>query len=155
MKHIKLFEGFNTDEYYQEVTNQDWNDYFGMIPRDDSGKRKIINNRKLLERIINKIDPKLVVSWLGVNHDPKPNGRILSICDDSPKYYGYSKIEVFIVPLEDEYFIVRVFDRTKDNWEEAYPFSIPIEIMNKSFKYYKCDQREGLSKLLKDKGIIK
>jgi hypothetical protein len=153
MKHIKLFEGFNQDEYYQEITAQDWNNF--MI--SDSGRRKIINNRKLLERIINKIDPKLVVSWLGVNLDPKPNGRILSICDDSPKKYHTNRMEVFIVPLEDEYFIVRFFDRTNENWED-YPLSLPFEISYKSYsgtKYYKCDQRDGLVKLLKDKGIIK
>ena len=48
---------------------------------------------------------------------------------------------ILIIQLEDEWFLVNADNNTTDNDE--------------SYNYYRCDQVEGLKKLLKDKGIIK
>jgi hypothetical protein len=107
---IKLFEMFRTDDYYQEISRDEWN-YFTPLSIKKSSIDKIM-----------KVFPSIYI-------------------DD---YYlrSYSKgIVVRIYESEDEYFYVYYLDNSR------YGIKPPA-------KLYKCDQIEGLFKLLKDKDII-
>ena len=50
MKHLRLFEGFNQDEYYQEITSEEFNDLedegmiVGFSPKDRERLDIILNN---------------------------------------------------------------------------------------------------------------
>jgi hypothetical protein len=110
MRHLKLFEGFDGGEYYQEVSGDDYTS----------------NNIKMIEmsdRVKNQIE-----LWFSDD----PNNTI---------YYGMGmnvscKLGfIYIYELEDEWF--DVFLSGSGNTT-----------------FYKCDQLDGLKKLLEDLGII-
>jgi hypothetical protein len=117
MKHLKLFEGFDKSDYYQEI-NQDDIDHADCIS-------------------FSKGDLDILCHDYGFNYS--------RFGDGSERIYKQSKsvgepnsFTVYVYQLPDEYFIL-----------EAYCGGYPIEVF-----FYKCDQVEGVIKLLEDKGWV-
>jgi len=114
MRHIKLFEAFGTDDYYKEITHEEYDslrDSFINIPKSESYK---------LESLISD----------DYNAE-KQQVRNISYLLCRKKVRG--GINPFtIVKLEDDWYLVYMEDQ-----------------------FFKCDQLEGLIKLLKDKGLTK
>ena len=138
MKHIRLFEGFNKDEYYVEIDGFncesieiDGFDY-NLIDMGETFVKKlksigfspIINNHKGVYCMRKRI-------YKGLGDKLKYN--ILSFATLGSYNEG---VEIDVYQLEDEYFVLRE--------------SVSYEVF-----HFRCDQFEGLLKLLKDKGIIK
>ena len=139
MKHLKhINEGFNTDDYYQEIHDVEW-DRFDPIMMTKSTIEKI-------QKIIPSV--KLHQGTLGC--ELIRDGKLLKFNRfsfekkteiNSMTGKKYEIIGLSIFETEDEYFYVSYSKRIdKDNVAK-------IEI-------YKCDQLDGLKKLLKDKEII-
>ena len=127
MKHLRLFEGFNQDEYYQEITSEEFNDLedegmiVGFSPKDRERLDIILNNN---------VWPRFSKTIRSSSYNS--GGCLVLMLNDD--YFSHVAIE----PLEDDYYIVFTSNNKIDG-----------------SKYYKCDQWEGLMRLLKDKGIIK
>jgi len=138
MKHIKtwhsmnvLLEGFSTNEYYQEI---DQNTYTNFRS----------NTISITERNIEKITKDLkyefeVVDITWEEEEDRLHKALLIYPDPNNK-----SVWVLIIELEDDWFLVdfNLTYRVGVNWG---PFNRTL---------YKCDQIEGLLKLLKDKGVI-
>ena len=127
MKHLRLFEGFNQDEYYKEITSEEFNDLedegmiVGFSPKDREKLDIILNNN---------VGPRFIKTIRSSSYNS--GGCLVLMLNDD--YFSHVVIE----PLEDDYYIVLTSNNKIDG-----------------SKYYKCDQWEGLMRLLKDKGIIK
>jgi len=117
MIHIKLFEGFETDDYYTEITHEEYNlmrDSFINVSKSDSYKLKsVISDDFHIEEM--KLD--------------KPEINYFYCREISP-----TKVpKIFtIVKVEDDWYLVYMKD-----------------------KFFKCDQIDGLIKLLKNEGLTK
>jgi hypothetical protein len=126
MKHLLLFEGFETDEYYQFLGDSSSSEiirskfiYFDISTIREIS-RLLTNYSYKYERAVNLGGPKLEF-----------------IC----KSNTMGPYIIDIRQLEDEWFIVHLF--YKDN-----------NIYKTTTKIYKCDQISGIEKLLTDKHII-
>ena len=128
MKHIKLFEGFNNDDYYQEIDYDDW---------WDNREIRIEMSSRTIEVISG-----ILMFW---DIDVDDNKDMISAYNQnvSIKNYDY---EIKVYEVDDEYFYVQV--------TRSYPGSTPAGSTFKQLSWYKCDQFDGLKKLLKDKEII-
>ena len=140
MKHIRLFEGFNTDDYYHEINDVEW-DRFDPIMMTKSTIDKIKNlipSAELHEgnQHCEFIRDGKLIKFNRLSYEKKTEIK--------QEWYYIKKYEIIglsIFETEDEYFYVSYNKRIdKDNVAK-------IEI-------YKCDQLDGLKKLLKDKEII-
>ena len=137
MKHLRLFEGFDTDEYYQEITSEEFDDLedndemIGFSPKDRE-KLDIILNNNVGPRFIKTIRSSSYNSGFPYYNPASGGGCLVLMLNDD--YFSHVAIE----PLEDDYYIVFTSNNKIDG-----------------SKYYKCDQWEGLMMFLKDKGIIK
>lgn len=144
MIHIKLFEGFSTEDYYQEIEPYD---YFEKI------KNKCFFSRKDIKYLMSLFNSTYPLYNMGVI-EPRYEHQLLVHKDDADfndmmldsviiivSYTTPSNIGFSITPVEDDYFVINVdmFSKTK--------------IKNNN-KYYLCDQMDGLMKLFKDKGIL-
>jgi hypothetical protein len=128
MRHLRLFEGFNQDEYYQEITSEEFNDL-----EDNDGMNVDFSpkDREKLDIILNNNVGHRFSKTIRSSSYNSGGCLVLMLNDD---YFSHVAIE----PLEDDYYIVFTSNNKIDG-----------------SKYYKCDQWEGLMRLLKDKGIIK
>ena len=137
---IKLFESFETNEYYQEISESDANK-IDSIKFDDSVKKRF---SKLLDSLKSKsfnltYNFDLALRKQGWPYGWRENNKeFLNINIVLKKeHYGFD-----VLPInDDDWFIVIVFNRSKNEYEFKY-------------EYYKCDQYEGVIKLLKDKNCI-
>ena len=146
MKWIRLFEGFNTDEYYVKIT---FDEYLDLKSESSEGYDCLLTDKEKLwieknlpiecwqyssnEDIVETSDVSRdiaigasSVSTTGIQWVGRPALR----CAGN----GSGKFR-FLYKLEDDYFVC-------------------ILIEDEGMTYYKCDQFEGLLMLLKDKGII-
>lgn len=131
MKHIKLFEGFDKDDYYQRVSENDYNTMIegGSFRPFDEGVVRLLRDLGL--RVM---EQKCSSNWL-----PK-------IWEDDDIVFmwrnfhteHYSK-HVMVYSMDDEWYLVRIVDHPQMG----------------GVSVWKCDQLEGLVELLKDKNIIK
>jgi hypothetical protein len=123
---IKLFEMFGTDDYYQEISSDDWlyhrNNTLSIISDNlnEKIKKLILSTQKFTE------------SGYRISGPPRLEGSIIVIDNID--------IDMRISLDDDEWYFV---------WFEEKITKSTIRI-----KYYKCDQFEGLVKFLKDKEII-
>jgi len=113
MRHLKKWDSLNeglNDKYYLK---HDFNDFTGSIPFDESEIRKIkrIFGENWIFSFGDNLTWLLVWSRSTIDKDSEPT--------------------VYIRPLDDEYYLVRV-----------------------GVEKFKCDQLDGLKKLLMDKGVI-
>ena len=140
MIHIKLFEGFGTDDYYKEITHEEYDlhrDSFINMSKSDSYKLKygIISDDYYVEDM-----PHPVL----LSNNPEINEPLI----EKRLRYLYCRRKVLgsginpftIVSLEDDWYLVCITDQG---------------IRPVTSFYYKCDQWDGLIKLLKDKGLTK
>jgi hypothetical protein len=127
MKHIKqwsIFEGFNTDDYYQEI---EYNEWFSQR----------LNRLYISDNL---------------------NNRIKNLFDSS---FDYQKLDnqgsiIFVDKKEgrEENRIVSIEVKIMINDDDWYYVDISNILDFNSSGYYKCDQFDGLKKLLKDKEVI-
>lgn len=115
MKHIKLYEGFNNDDYYQEIDYEEW-----FTQR--------LNRLNISDTLNNRIK-----NLFDTNDYQKVDGRgsviyVYKICQGN-------LCEIKISLNDDEWYYVALEREPEDT-------------------FYKCDQFDGLKKLLKDKEII-
>ena len=129
MKYLKLFEGY-LDEYYQKITEEDFEVY--QYGNDNSVNNRVDFDRKLMINLGSLFTEGFKFGTLYIG-----GGSVYVTINGNRE-------SILIIQLEDEWFLVR----------HLQPVSLygPLII---SYNYYRCDQVEGLKKLLKDKGIIK
>ena len=130
MKWIKLFEGY-LDEYYQKITFRDFEVY--QWGEDNSLNNRVDFDREIMTNIGSLLNKGFKFGGLYIGGDMF--GRVSGMTING------NRESILIIQLEDEWFLVNADNNTTDNDE--------------SYNYYRCDQVEGLKKLLKDKGIIK
>jgi hypothetical protein len=102
MKHIRLFEGFNTDDYFQHIDNDDWWD----------------NRDEQIEMSYNTIKK---ICGLFSNWDIEVDDNNLYIILDnqnvSIKNYDYT---INLYEVDDEYFYVNVTRPYPNAFEYSY-----------------------------------
>jgi hypothetical protein len=118
---IKLFEAFNTDDYYTIVDQQTWYELMNNT----------IDIRGYYNRIKNSIHEDYYLCKL--------MDQVELVIIIVP--YSEKGLNINIIRTDDEWFYVRI---------NKYPY-----INNSDLIVYKCDQIEGVMKLLKDLNIIK
>lgn len=140
MRYLRIFEGFESNDYYTEI------DYSTYRDIKYSSNHEINKDCSLTEKEKDWIKTMYgiyirFVEWKWCDDPRYTFGAVFNI----PKFYSYSGIEVkSIYKIEDEYFLCRLKSKgTKDLYGLV------------GITYYKCDQFDGLKKLLKNKGIIK
>jgi hypothetical protein len=129
MKHIKLFEGFDNDDYFQHIDNDDWWD--NRYARIEMSSRTI------------EVISGLFSNW---DIDVDDNKDMISADNQnvSIKKYFY---EIKVYEVDDEYFYVQVH-ALQSMGTRSYP-------NGGTFCYcYRCDQLEGLIQFLKNGNII-
>jgi len=127
MKHIKqwsIFEGFNTDDYYQEIEYNEW-----FTQR--------LNRLYISDNLNNRIKNLFDSSFDYQKQDSQ--GSVIYV----DKKEGREDIEVKIMINDDEWYYVDISIIYNDNGS-----------MFDLGGSYKCDQFDGLKKLLKDKEVI-
>jgi len=127
MKYLKLFEGY-LDEYYQKINRVDFDVY--QWGEDNSLNNRVDFDRKIMTNIGSLLNNGFKFDRLYIG------SNVMTITGN--------RESILIIQLEDEWFLVR--QQVEDIMSGPY---------NESYNYYRCDQVEGLKKLLKDKGIIK
>jgi hypothetical protein len=126
MKHIKLFEGFETNDYYQEISFADW----VKMSIIDISPETISKLRDLGLDIIRSESAQIMTSKGLKRH------QVAFISWKTIRYDGLEKQSVIsILECEDEYFLLQ--------------FSV-----NGIVKNFRCDQWEGLVKCLIDEVIF-
>ena len=129
MIHMKYFEGFGGD-YYEEIGREDFLklSLHSKIPFED----------RVYVKIISLFESKTKVEWKRDSGARFVDGKLkpvdINFWCQAPPTTGYpSLVEIF--QIEDEYFLVSIrLDRKDKSW--------------------KCDQWDGLVRLLVDEGII-
>lgn len=138
MKHIKLFEGFSTEDFY---TPLEADDYYDKVKENIPFARKDIKyltslfysfySYFIVISVPNRIyDHSTLVSKEDISVDMFDNVKEI-VSYTSPSKKGFS-----IVALSDDYFTINIGSQDGSN------------------KYYLCDQMDGLLKVLKDKEVI-
>jgi len=155
MIHIKLFEGFSTEDYYKPLEGDDYFEKVRMsVENHCFFSRKDIKylmslfystyplyNIVVIEPRFGKggqmYDHQLLVS----KYDADFKGEMLDSVVTIVSYTTPSSIGFSISPVEDDYFVVNIdmFYKTA---------------RKNNNRYYLCDQMGGLMKLFKDKGIL-
>jgi hypothetical protein len=143
MLYLKLYEAFNREDFYITIDNDDVDEIIENRSNLLSHPDESIYNR-LLSKIYNyPFDLKRNQSLnnrYACGLRPPGLGDILCIGLNS-KISESTYSEFGIYSMDDEYYFVSYY-----TWSP-----------NKNTKstFYKCDQLEGLLRLLKDKGVIK
>ena len=137
--YIKLFEGFNKDDYYKNISHDEYVTLitpkrYGYNNRDNYVNKEIFNRMEV--DYLNNIG---VLCWEMIDGSDINNIDNKSV--DNNKYYKCYILKnghnIYITKLRDDYFLVRISHR------HGYRNS-----------YYRCDQFDGLVELLKDRGLI-
>ena len=136
-----LLEGFNTDEYYTETDRREFIEMGrNKIPFD---KVIPVTGRK---RVFAK-DERGVWYWTNYERSMKPEDILAYFYNLSIPGYEYYEIEIY--RLEDEWYMVRT------EYKGVNTDLSSGTLYREEIKYYKCDQWEGLMKLLEDKKLVK
>ena len=144
MKHIRLFEGFNTDEYYVKIT---YDEQLDLSSESSEGYDCLLTDREKLW-----IEENLPVEyWQDSNNEdirPWPDAplptRLRRDIAIGASSNGSGKF-LFLYKIEDDYFLCGLNEDEGMLFQESPPSFLA---------YYKCDQFEGLLMLLKDKKVI-
>ena len=131
MKWLKLFEGFD-EPMYQQIDRQDGMDLIETKAVDMS--------KKIYDKIFSFPFKNLRCKYL---KEGDPNGNAYVLSSITPGYHFVDittdKNNIEIVELEDEWFIVRVHGKLDK-----------IQTFTVGSSTFKCDQLDGLLKLLTD-----
>jgi len=157
MIHIKLFEGFNTDDYYKEISEDDFYDmvmdgidsnseledigldYFEKLKTYKTDMNIRLNTSSRISSVIEKVVRIISIDSTSVKF--KSQGERLRELEKRPHLGYYFEVYGFT----DEWFLVYFEDWSRSNNKVD-------SLLNQ--KYYKCDQMDGLIKFLKDKNIL-
>jgi hypothetical protein len=145
MIHIKLFEGFSTEDYYTEVP-EDRNGFLTSAPSS-----KVLDCREDIVRL-----KPYLSRGVSITMDEDMDDDSDKINRNSPAYYNM--IYLCDNKFTDKSFIVFI-SKLLDEWYEVFFYEYESKAAKGSTKFfckqYKCDQWDGLIKLLKDKGLTK
>jgi hypothetical protein len=147
MKYLKIFEGFDKDKFYQEIS---YNDYMSLLGHEVIGDPRVYYGPSRIQ-----MDWGLYRKCLSLFDSSRWSERgpyYLNKEDKEKQLEPYSlivrnninSIDIVISVLDDEWFLVNVVDYGRGSMSSG-----PKE------SYWKCDQWDGLVKLLVDKGFIK
>ena len=135
---IKLFEAFNMSDFYKKVSQQQW--------EDDSLIGSVDISKTLLTNLKSKLETYCLLKVLEDEIDTvKTYINIVVPFDEHKKD---ERLEISIFQNEDEWFYVRVERKLK------YLHGIKRKRYREYWEYYKCDQEEGVVKLLEDLKLI-
>jgi hypothetical protein len=115
---IKLFESFNTEDYYQEIS---FSEYMYNL------RMRITISDILHNNFLSLFD---MSKWREIGHYHH-NDELNSVMITNP----IEETDICIGVLDDDWYLVRLV----------------LYQSNDSDTYWKCDQMDGLKKLLKDK----
>jgi len=137
MKHLKTFNESNTDEYYQEI---DRAEHFSLLYKPGglglSARVNFTNDEfELVKNIISEIPGTIKISCLNHNIKAKIENKSIDETD----------ILCSIIKCEDEWYYVSLLDDPND----FHTARFINRNKERQRSYYKCDQFEGLLKLLK------
>jgi hypothetical protein len=124
MKYLRLFEGFGGD-YYEEIGRED----FLKL----SLSSKIPFEGRVYVKIISLFESKTKVEWKRDSGARFVDGKLKPVDINFSCQGGSPYVEIF--QIEDEYFLVSIR-------------------LGREYKSWKCDQWDGLVRLLVDEGII-
>ena len=137
MRYIKMFETFNSEKYYREITTY-----------DDSVAEPI----DMSERTLGKIK-KLFEGFSDENGEPMTDPDVEI---EYGKYPGPDETEVFAVELnhfsDGEQIETLLINELDDEWFTVEMFCY---LPDKVGGFWICDQFDGFVMLLKDKGILR
>jgi len=142
MRFLKLFESFTTDDYYQEQMDEE----FAEIPTISMSDKYV----SMITNMFNKYKSSRNL-----------NNPEVDVLDSGLYRMGSSKTYIMIsnplqlnVPIYDKDHKDNIWERINitESEDEWFRVSIWYRI---GYKRYKCDQIEGVERLLKDKGILK
>ena len=127
MIHIILFEGFNTDDYYTEISEDTARNLFGEL-KNKFENTKTLTNKEIdkIKRLYSNIEipPNCNIAISILHNDDGILNIILSRFVKSLQYQN-------IVKLDDDWFVL-------------------IHLSGTSLLYFKCDQLDGLIKCIED-----
>ena len=135
MRHIKLFESFKTEDYYQEITVHEYDDLLGLFDswRDDEDETSTPLRGRISDVDFNKLK-KLFSDRRYLPYRVDDDGFEDESGDGvyvDGSYVDKESVSIWVDSLEDDWYVV----------------STPCG-------YYKCDQWDGLIRLLSDKGYL-
>ena len=140
MKWLKLFEGFETDDYYVKIEDT-----------------SVVDDYKFFDQVIDFNEVSKVKSMVNMAVDSKicninpPGGtliRYLYIEERGNDFFDYS-----IYKLDDDWYYVQVEKHYLDI--DSGDMEARQRPHFEGQEWYKCDQLDGLIKFLKNKKIIK
>jgi hypothetical protein len=147
MKYLKIFEGFG-DDYYTEISVDD---FYNMLKGEISPSSQLENIRlDYFERLKGyKTDMNIRLGWSScisstARADDSHGIRIILIKSSLGHYFD-------IYGFSDEWFLVYFVDWSLVN----VPQKLRAATHCARVLCYKCDQFDGLVKLLSDKNIIR
>jgi hypothetical protein len=129
-QRLKLFEGFEKEDYYSQITSTIRDEEFGW-----NGSNSIpITSRELnpIRELISEIGDKDIVIYTSKDN------RQISIWKEGMRkeYMSWVTSGFLIEKYADEWFCVKIYHKTNTTTSSV---------------YYKCDQIEGVIELIKDK----
>jgi hypothetical protein len=144
---IKLFEGFNTNDYYRKISIIE----FIETPILDISDRIISKIKNLGLDIVKLQSAKISnsIAYKTVNIGYTRLGRGSFKEPDA----GANEV-VTIIECEDDYFIVQFNNKIPINVLRILNLDLNDDVRNYKIYNYKCDQWDGLVKFLKDTKII-
>ena len=126
---IKLFEAFNKDEYYKEISLEEWENCDYTIPFTEEDMKKL---KELIEGM--EMYPSSIKEYRWSEEG----------------YWLYIELKrgigVGISLIPDEWYIVNIDNNTNFRGDDLYHRGSSY----RKNEYYKCDQFEGILELLKD-----
>ena len=139
MRFLKLFESFTTDDYYQEQMDEEFAE-IPTISMSDKYVSMITNMFNKYKSSRNLNNPEVEVK------DTKSGSSKTYIRINNPLQLN--------VPVYDKNSVGNIWEKLNisESEDEWFRVSIWYRI---GYNRYKCDQIEGLERLLKDKGILK
>ena len=155
MKHIRLFEGFNESEdknLYSELSNDECEEFCERVEAESISRWEFDK----LNKIIKKSGPVGSLFKYNILYDSYSHGGSLSKDGVVSEGITIFNIEIQGRPLNnyriyyDNFFI----NKYEDGWYIVQRRSKSSTASGKRIENYKCDQLDGLVKLLSDLGMV-
>ena len=167
MKHIRVFEGFR-DEYYTEISDNEWNEWDLKLLDYEEGridkpfidfplnqflmlKSRSVNNEGVFRSnwiFTNDKKYRIIGGGYGGGSFNKSHSGIMWVLNVLVEDSGINRQRYWNVTVwycDDEWYMVEI----------STEYGVPYYGLVRDMEYYKCDQFDGLVKLLVDKGFIK
>jgi hypothetical protein len=154
MKYLRIFEGFG--DYYTEISEDDWYEWEEKVDEENWGNE----GKPFIDFPLNQFLMLRSRSVSKISKNPRrPDNNVESmwfLTNHSKYKFGYSFnsghtgiMMINNVIIDDCSYYVKVW-YCDDDW-----YMVEITTHDGDMEYYKCDQFDGLVKLLVDKGFIK